>query len=249
MCKKFIYVDTENTGYSFADILDKLDKSYNIRLIYTQFNDKMAVGHLKNFMNTKAKVSFIETENGNANALDFCLVADVCYNASINKKDIHIVYSMDKGYATAIDYLRSKGIRIKAVENAKDIIDASIREAYDMAEYDYPDDTFDSEEVLDELDTGLSITDMAFLKSKLTKIMGQFGVGVGNKGLDGTILGKFIKCIDNNSKEIDFSKLKSELSRYTKFREGSAVGDANLKLLSVQLYSELKSSGFKIKAS
>lgn len=77
-----------------------------------------------------------------------------------------------RGYATAIDYLRSKGIRIKAVENAKDIIDASIREAYDMAEYDYPDDTFDSEEVLDELDTGLSITDMAFLKSKLTKIMG-----------------------------------------------------------------------------
>ena len=244
MCKKFIYVDTENTGYSFADILDKLDKTYNVRLIYTQFNDKMSVSYLQNFMNTKAKVDFIETKNGNANALDFCLIADVCYNASMSKKALHIVYSRDKGYSTAIEYLRNKGINMKIVESASDIIDSSLREEYDLGEYDYPNEFF-SEET--DTSIGLSIADIAFLKTKLTKIMSQFGVGVGSKGLDGAVFGRFMKCV-NSEKEIDFDKLKSELNFYSKFREGGC-GDNKFPLLMALLTSELSPKGFSLKAS
>lgn len=228
--KKFVYIDTENTGYAFADILDKLDKTYNIRLIYTQFNDKMSVSYLKNFINTKAKVDFIETKNGNANALDFCLVADVCYNASMNKKASHIIYSRDRGYLTAVDYLRGKGIDIRIVDNAGDIIKDSS---------DYSCEVDDLGNI-----SSLSVADIEFLRSKITKVMSQFGVGVGANGLDGRVFSKFISCIGEN-KKIDFEKLKTELSDYNKFRLGSS-GDLNLPLISMQLSSELSEGGFSI---
>lgn len=246
MCKKFIYVDTENTGYDFAEILKDLDKSYNLRLIYTQHNSKMSVSYLQDFMHTKAKVDFIETKNGNANALDFCLVADVCYTASMYKKAVHVIYSRDKGYYTAINYLRDRGIKVRAVENSKDIIDTALREEYDLAEFDYPDEFFDK--TPEDLSISLSLEDTAFLKTKITKVLSKFGVGVSKKGdIDGGVLTQFMSCINHN-KEIDFNKLKSELSRYSKFKN-DGEGNKNLPLLSMQLESELKSRGFKLKAS
>ena len=87
---------------------------------------------------TRAKSEFIHTTNGTGNSLDFCLVADLSHNVVEHKDALHIVLSSDKGYTSAIGFLKGLGYRVIRVESLDNILDVALRFEYDFVEHSYP---------------------------------------------------------------------------------------------------------------
>lgn len=137
--RKFIYVDTENVGSGYINYLLDLDDKFTVHHIYTVRSANLDFEALSKIYKSKAESKFIRTKNGIQNSLDFCLVADLAYNAAKHsEEDLHIILSRDSGYDSAIKFLTDIGFKVIRVDNLCKILEVAIKFEYDLDEYSYP---------------------------------------------------------------------------------------------------------------
>ena len=107
--KKYLYVDTENTGLSFIDLVSRMGKSWKVTIFYSVKSPKLSFAEMDQIAGARCAVRFIACRNGRPNAMDFCIMTHLGMNVERHPKAMHLIMSRDKGYLSGIDLLRSRG--------------------------------------------------------------------------------------------------------------------------------------------
>ena len=107
--KKYLYVDTENTGLSFIDLVSKMGKSWKVTIFYSVKSPKLSFAEMDQIAGARCGIRFIACRNGRPNAMDFCIMTHLGMNVERHPKAMHLIMSRDKGYLSGIDLLRSRG--------------------------------------------------------------------------------------------------------------------------------------------
>ena len=107
--KKYLYVDTENTGLTFIDLVGRMGKSWKVTIFYSVKSPKLSFAEMDQIAGARCGVRFIACRNGRPNAMDFCIMTHLGMNVERHPKAMHLIMSRDKGYLSGIDLLRSRG--------------------------------------------------------------------------------------------------------------------------------------------
>lgn len=106
---RYFYIDTENRNLNtWVNTLKRLKKTDIVYVIHTQNSAKLPVEASEMFIESPASFVYYEVLSGHANSLDFALVAILAERVQTATKSEHYIISADKGYESAIDYLRHK---------------------------------------------------------------------------------------------------------------------------------------------
>lgn len=103
-------VDTENVGDRWFDMPKKIRRKDRIITFYTEHHSK----HLEEFLMKQVhnpKILWLECAAGN-NALDYQLIGVLSYLVAKHPKASFCIYSNDKDYHSAVDFWKSRGIKI-----------------------------------------------------------------------------------------------------------------------------------------
>ncbi len=107
--KKYLYVDTENTGLSFIDLVSRMGKSWKVTIFYSVKSPKLSFQEMDLLSGSRCSCRFVQCRNGRPNAMDFCIMADLGVNVERHPRAMHLIMSRDKGYLSGIELLREKG--------------------------------------------------------------------------------------------------------------------------------------------
>lgn len=110
MSKNYYFIDTENVGNRWFDIPHKIHKKDKIITFYTENHSK----RLEKFLSKQIhnpKILWLECSTG-CNALDYQLIGVLSYLIAKHPKASFCIYSNDKDYHAAIDFWKSRGIKI-----------------------------------------------------------------------------------------------------------------------------------------
>lgn len=108
--RKYYLIDTENVGDRWFDMPKKIRRKDRIITFYTQHHSK----HLEEFLAEQVhnpKILWLECAAGN-NALDYQLIGVLSYLIAKHPGAAFCIYSNDKDYQSAIDFWKSRGIKI-----------------------------------------------------------------------------------------------------------------------------------------
>lgn len=108
--RKYYLIDTENVGDRWLDMPGKIRRKDRIIAFYTEHHSK----HLEDFLMKQVhnpKILWLECAAGN-NALDYQLIGVLSYLVAKHPKASFCIYSNDKDYQSAIDFWKSRGIKI-----------------------------------------------------------------------------------------------------------------------------------------
>lgn len=103
-------IDTENVGDRWFDMPKKIRRKDRIITFYTEHHSK----HLEEFLMKQVhnpKILWLECAAGN-NALDYQLIGVLSYLVAKHPKASFCIYSNDKDYHSAVDFWKSRGIKI-----------------------------------------------------------------------------------------------------------------------------------------
>ena len=109
--RKYYLIDTENVGDRWLDMPGKIRRKDRIIAFYTEHHSK----HLEEFLMKQVhnpKILWLECAAGN-NALDYQLIGVLSYLVAKHPKASFCIYSNDKDYQSAIDFWKSRGIKIR----------------------------------------------------------------------------------------------------------------------------------------
>lgn len=109
--KQVIIVDTENVDSSAYRNLTMFKKEDTIIILETSVSKPLRYNVICKLLNTKAKIEYqnvIDTPVGVKNALDFKIVTLATELLSTRKRIFVTIISEDKGYDSAINYLKNK---------------------------------------------------------------------------------------------------------------------------------------------
>lgn len=107
--KKYLYVDTENTGLSFINIVSRMGKSWHVSIFYSDKSPKLSFAEMDLLDSSRCRVKYRQCRNGRPNAMDFCIMTQLGMSVRKHPDAIHLVLSRDKGYLSGIEMLRDKG--------------------------------------------------------------------------------------------------------------------------------------------
>ena len=107
--KKYLYVDTENTGLSFINIVNRMGSSWHVSIFYSDKSPKLSFAELDLLNASRCRVKYRHCRNGRPNAIDFCIMTQLGMSVRKHPNAIHLVLSRDKGYLSGIEMLRDKG--------------------------------------------------------------------------------------------------------------------------------------------
>ena len=147
--KKYLYVDTENTGLSFIDLVSRMGKSWSVTIFYSAQTPRLSFAEMDLLMNSRCKCRFSACRNGRPNAMDFCIMAKVGMNVEKHPKAMHLILSRDKGYLAGVELLRERGYYVDL--SGIDAIRGRVNRMYDPFRnafsrdgivYAYPHDIF-----------------------------------------------------------------------------------------------------------
>ncbi len=113
MSKKY-FVDSENVGDSWIDLLDTASEEDEILVFYTEKSPNMKYNNLIKLKQAPREVTFMECCAGN-NALDFQLSTELGYQVHDIGDTEFIIVSNDTGYDAVVTYWRERRIRIKRI--------------------------------------------------------------------------------------------------------------------------------------
>ena len=113
MSKKY-FVDSENVGDSWIDLLDTALEEDEILVFYTEKSPNMKYNNLIKLKQAPRDVTFMECCAGN-NALDFQLSTELGYQVHDIGDTEFIIVSNDTGYDAVVKYWRDRRIRIKRI--------------------------------------------------------------------------------------------------------------------------------------
>lgn len=106
---RYFYIDTENRNLNtWVATLRRLKKTDTVFIIYTQNSPKLPIETSELFLESEATFKYHEALAGHSNALDFVLVSVLAEKVQTAAKSEHYIISDDKGYISAVDYLRQK---------------------------------------------------------------------------------------------------------------------------------------------
>ena len=111
MSRKYYLIDTENTGDRWFDMPKKVRRKDRIIAFYTKHHSR----HLEEFMVNQVhnpKILWLECAAG-TNALDYQLMGVLSYLIAKHPKASFCIFSNDKDYCNAIDFWKSRGIKIR----------------------------------------------------------------------------------------------------------------------------------------
>lgn len=107
--KKYLYVDTENTGLSFINIVNRMGSSWHVSIFYSDKSPKLSFAELDLLDASRCRIKYRHCRNGRPNAMDFCIMTQLGMSVRKHPNAIHLVLSRDKGYLSGIEMLRDKG--------------------------------------------------------------------------------------------------------------------------------------------
>lgn len=110
MKRKYYFIDTENVGDRWFDLMKTIKKKDRVLVFYTVNHSK---GLEEVFLRQvhHPQILWLECMIGN-NALDYQLIGVLSYLTVRHPKASFCIYSNDKGYDIPIDFWRERGIRI-----------------------------------------------------------------------------------------------------------------------------------------
>ena len=113
--EKIYYIDSENVGDSWIELLDELTQ-LDSRLIvfYTKHSPRMTYQQTIQLMNSANKPEFIECHEG-SNALDFQLVSYLGYELCADRTKEMIIVSKDTGFDAVVHFWQERGMQVKRV--------------------------------------------------------------------------------------------------------------------------------------
>ena len=153
--KKYLYVDTENTGLSFIDLVSRMGKSWSVTIFYSAQTPRLSFAEMDLLMNSRCKCRFSACRNGRPNAMDFCIMAKVGMNVEKHPKAMHLILSRDKGYLAGVELLRERGYYVGEIvldELTRSV--SWVSETTDARPYHRVRDFFDSVFALEQLPQG-----------------------------------------------------------------------------------------------
>ena len=111
---KTFFIDSENVGDNWTQLLDAVDSSDELLVFYTQKSPHMSYRNLIKLKNSPKDVNFIECFEGN-NALDFQLVSELGYRLGQGGASgcEYFIVSNDNGFEAAIKYWKRKGFPVR----------------------------------------------------------------------------------------------------------------------------------------
>lgn len=110
--RNIFFVDSENVGDSWLDLLDHLGDNDLILVFYTDRSPHMSYTNLIRLKHSTVDPEFIHCENGTENALDFQLTTYLGFLASKNPKDHLVIVSKDKGFDAVIHFWTERGYQV-----------------------------------------------------------------------------------------------------------------------------------------
>ncbi len=113
MSKKY-FIDSENVGDSWIDLLDTASEEDEILVFYTEKSPNMKYNNLIKLKQAPRDVTFMECCAG-SNALDFQLSTELGYQVHDIGDTEFIIVSNDTGYDAVVTYWRERRIRIKRI--------------------------------------------------------------------------------------------------------------------------------------
>lgn len=113
MSKKY-FVDSENVGDSWIDLLDTASEEDEILVFYTEKSPNMKYNDLIKLKQAPREVTFMECCAGN-DALDFQLSTELGYQVHDIGDTEFIIVSNDTGYDAVVTYWRDRRIKIKRI--------------------------------------------------------------------------------------------------------------------------------------
>lgn len=106
---RYFYIDTENRNLNtWVATLKRLKKTDTVFIVYTQNSPKLPIEASELFVESEASFKYYEALAGHSNALDFALICILAEKVQTASKSEHYIISGDKGYKSAVDYLRQK---------------------------------------------------------------------------------------------------------------------------------------------
>lgn len=111
MKRKYYFIDTENVGDRWFELLQKIEKKDQVITFYTENHSK----RLKEYLLTQVhnpRILWLECATGN-NALDYQLIGVLAYLVAKHPKASFCIYSNDKDYRNTVDFWQSRGIDVR----------------------------------------------------------------------------------------------------------------------------------------
>ncbi len=111
MKRKYYFIDTENVGDRWFELLQKIEKKDQVITFYTENHSKK----LREYLLTQVhnpRILWLECAIGN-NALDYQLIGVLAYLIAKHPKASFCIYSNDKGYENTVDFWQSRGIDVR----------------------------------------------------------------------------------------------------------------------------------------
>lgn len=109
---KYIYVDTENTGLKFIELIKNMDKSWRVFVFYTDHSPRIPFDNMNEIRSLECDLEFIRCFNGTPNALDFSLVTQLGLSVAKRPKSFHIIISDDNGFDASLKMLDTIGYKV-----------------------------------------------------------------------------------------------------------------------------------------
>ena len=103
--KTIYYIDSENVGDSWIELLNTLDPTTcRVLVFYTKHSPRMAYAQAIQLMNAAGKPEFLECHEG-SNGLDFQLVSYLGYELHADCSKEMVIVSKDTGFG---DYFQQR---------------------------------------------------------------------------------------------------------------------------------------------
>ena len=106
------YIDSENVGDSWIDLLDDADSRFLV--FYTEHSPRIAYSQAIKLLNASNKPEFVECYEGN-NGLDFQLVSYMGYELHADNSNEMIIVSNDTGFDAVVHFWMERGMKVKRV--------------------------------------------------------------------------------------------------------------------------------------
>lgn len=111
------YIDSENVGDSWLELLDTLEHTENRLIVfYTKHSPRMTYPQTVQLLGATNKPEFIECQEG-SNALDFQLVSYLGYELCADRTKEMIIVSKDTGFDAVVRFWQKRGMQVKRVSS------------------------------------------------------------------------------------------------------------------------------------
>lgn len=114
---KIYYIDSENVGDTWIELLSDTEADSKILVFYTSHSPRIAYPQAIQLMNAVNKPEFILCHEGN-NGLDFQLITYLGYQLHADSSNEMVIVSNDTGFDAAIEFWKEREMNVSRLTKA-----------------------------------------------------------------------------------------------------------------------------------